>query len=426
MKIAVIGAGSTYLPELIEGFISRKASLPVTEFVLMDIDHPKLNIVGGLAQRMVKAAGHPAQVRLTMDLDDALTGAAYVLAQIRVGRLPARVLDETIPARFGFIGQETTGMGGLFNGLRTVPVMMHIASRMAALCPQAFMINFSNPSGIVAEALLNYTGVRMVGLCNAPINMIRDARHAVGFEDAQVEYVGLNHLSWVTAIRHEGKDYLKEALDQGASFGNMKNIPGTSLPKACLIAAGGIPSGYLGYFYTREQRLAHQMAQPQCRGEICIDIEDQLLALYSDADLHIKPALLDKRGGHLYSEAAVSLVDAIHNDKNEAHVVNLRNEGALSFMDPGDVVEINAVVGKHGATPMPLPQFRNAHIEGMMRTVKSYEKLAVEAALTGDRATLLRAMLIHPLIGDADRASACMEAMLNAQREYLPQFFTEE
>lgn len=423
MKIAVIGAGSTYTPELVEGLINRRDKLDVTELYLMDIDAEKLEIVGRLAQRMIKAAGINARCVLTMNLDEALAGCSFVMAQVRVGRLPARVLDEKIPLKYGLIGQETTGIGGFFKGLRTIPVIMDITRRMEKLCPDAWLINFSNPSGMVAEAVLNNSPVKMIGLCNNAINMYRDVYRRFGTQDLQIEYLGLNHLTWMTGIRQGGHDYLREALDEGYTGEMNRNIPDVGFGIDCLRMAGGIPCGYLSYFYYRNAQLEKLKQADRTRGEACMEIERDLLKLYRDAELHEKPELLSKRGGALYSEAANSLVDSLVNSKADMHVVNMKNRGALDFMAYDDVVEIPALVGRGSMEPIPVKGFKNEHIIGLMRTLKTYEKHAVQAALTGSRTEALRAMAIHPLIGDFTAASKCFDEMLQAHKAYLPQFF---
>jgi len=422
LKIAIIGSGSTYTPELIEGMIRRKDSLPLTELALMDIDERKLSIVGGLCQRMIEAAGLTCRVTLTQDRDEALRGADFVLGQIRVGKLAARVKDEKIPLKYGLIGQETCGIGGFFKAMRTIPVMLELAERMKTLCPDAWLINFSNPSGILTEALLNHSDVKMLGLCNVPYNMFRSIRKSMELPDAAITYVGLNHLSWITAIEADGEDYLKTALELGLNSETMKNIPASGFSKDVIRMAGAIPSSYLEYYYFRDKKLKFLLESEQTRGEKCMDIEDELLRIYEDSKLHTKPELLSSRGGANYSEVAISLVDAIHNDKREVHVVNLLNRGALDFMEDTDAVEIGAVIGKDGATPVSVPSFANRHIIDYMRTMKAYEREAVAAAVSGSEDAAMRALLMNPLIGDYNTAYACFRELKEAHREYLPQF----
>lgn len=250
MKICIIGAGSTYTPELIEGVINKRDSLPVTAIDFMDIDERKLNIVGGLCQRMIKASGLPCETRLILnDYETALRDSDFVLAQIRVGKLPARVKDEKIPLKYNLIGQETCGIGGMFKGLRTIPVMMNIVKMMEKYCPNAWLINFSNPSGMIAEALLNYTNVKMMGLCNVPINTIDSIKKGMNLPNAKIEYMGLNHFAYITKIEQDGKDYLQEAIESGFNSATMKNIPTSGFTKEQIEVIGAIPTCYLEYYY---------------------------------------------------------------------------------------------------------------------------------------------------------------------------------
>ena len=424
IKVAIIGSGSTYTPELVEGFINRREELPLKSLYLVDIDARKRQIVGDLCERMLRAKGVSCPVIQTETWDEALDGADFVLAQIRVGRLPARILDEKIPLKYGMIGQETCGIGGMFKGLRTIPVLMALCERMQALCPNAWLINFSNPAGIATQAILNHTPVKMMGLCNAPFNMFKSVREQLGLRpDAFIEYLGLNHLSWITAARQDGRDHLQEAFAQGAASEAMKSLPDWGFPPEVVCQVKGIPSYYLAYYYFREEKLQHLQKAKESRGEECVRIEEELLALYSDPNLSEKPEQLMQRGGAYYSEVAISLVDAIHNDRNELHVINTLNKGALPFMADDDAIEITARVGAQGVTPIPMdPGFDNRHIISYMRTIKAYEREAVQAALHGDVDAAMRALLINPLAGDYHTARSCFYEMLEAHRAYLPQF----
>lgn len=425
LKIAIIGSGSTYTPEIIEGFINKKDALPVKKLYLMDIDERKLNIVGSLCKRMVEFSGMDTEVILTQDLDVALDQADFVMAQIRVGKLPARVLDERIPLKYGLIGQETNGIGGFFKGLRTIPVIMDITKRMEKLCPDAWLINFSNPSGMIAEAVLNYTNIKMLGLCNVPLNMIDSLKKRLNLTEAEVEYVGLNHLSWVTSIVHDGKDYLQTAIKEGINSEAMKNIPASGFTPELIKAVGAIPSSYLEYYYYKDHKLENAKNVEKCRGEVCMDIEENLLDIYSNSEVHVKPELLSKRGGSRYSEVAINLVDSIYNDRGDVQVVNLLNKGAISFMDDSDAIEISARIDKNGAHPIKA-KFENEHIKEYMQMMKAYEKHAVKAALTGDEDEAVKALLINPLVGDYKSFYPCFKEMLEAHKPYLPQFFKGE
>ena len=423
ITVTVIGSGSTYCPELVDGFIKARDSLKLRRIAFMDIDARKREIVGGLCLRMLKNAGIDCETLFTGDLDEALQGADFVVTQIRVGKLPARHLDETIPLKYGLIGQETTGIGGFFKALRTIPVMAHICRRIEAICPNAFLVNFTNPSGIVTEFVLNRTKVKCIGLCNVPVNMLDDTREAVGAQ-AAITYVGLNHLSWITDVRLPGsnENLVPKFLQEGFATKVMENIQDDGFSLECLRAVRGIPSSYLQYYYSRETKLAHARETAKSRAQECMEIEEQLLEMYSDERVIEKPALLDKRGGHKYSLAAVSLIDSIANDKRDVHVVNILNKGALPFMEDGDAVEIAAVVGRDGAVAASVAPVDNQHIISLMRIVKAYERFTVEAAVTGSEEAAMNALLAHPLVGDWEKAWGCFREMKEAHREWLPQF----
>lgn len=424
IKITLIGAGSSYTPELVEGFIGRSSGMKIAKLAFMDIDLPKMKIVAALAERMIRAKGLDWEIECHTDLG-CIKGADFVLTQLRVGKLPARVIDEKIPLKYGFIGQETCGMGGFFKGLRTIPVLMTIAEEIRKHAPNAWMINFTNPSGMVTQALLD-RGVKTIGLCNVPRAMELSVREGLGIEGLDIEYVGLNHLSWITGIRKGGKDYLHDAIVGGVRSAAMKNIPANGFPTELLASVGGIPSTYLEYYYFPQEKLQKMKKDELSRGEYCIKLERSLFERYKDANLTIKPPELSERGGAYYSEVAASLVDAIHNDKQERHIINTYNDGALSFMDDTDVVEIPAIVGKDGAKSIRVEKFDNGHVISLMRTVKQFEHFAVEAAITGSREAAVRAMLANPLIGDYNSGIACFHEMLEAHKDYLPQFGHKE
>lgn len=425
LKIAVIGAGSTYTPELINGFITRNKQLKIDSFYMMDIDREKTEIVTGLGKRMLEANGINARVVITDSVEEAVEGADYILGQIRVGKLDARIKDEKIPLKYNLLGQETTGVGGFMKALRTIPVMMDIARKIERLSPNAWFINFSNPSGIIAEAILNNTDVKMLGLCNAPINMIRRAQELLPENTKKFDYdfVGLNHLFWITALYADDKEILQDLFLGGYKDNSLKNIPEVVYEEELLNAIKGLPVSYLNYYYFREKMIQKCQAAELTRGEECKAIEAELLELYKDTRLKEKPGVLDKRGGALYSEAAVSIVDAIENDKKEIHVVDVKNNGALSFMDKNDVIEAKCIIGKNGAIPIKMNNFSNQHIIGLMHSVKAFEKLTVKAGLEGDYSAALAALLTHPLIGDYYKAKNVLNDMLEAHKDYLPQFF---
>ncbi len=424
IKIAVIGAGSTYTPELFDGFIKRKQELPVKSFYLMDIDRGKLDVVGGLAKRMLDKNNIDAKFVLTGNLEEAIRDADFVIAQIRVGKLDARVKDEKIPLKYNMIGQETTGIGGFMKGMRTIPVLMNIANFMEKYCPDAWLINFSNPSGMIAEALLNNTSVKTLGLCNGPIKMKAKAAGKAPEDSTRVyaEYVGLNHLSWITNVYCDGVDILQDQLNQ-IEFDDFKNIWNVKLDEELIKSVRGIPSPYLSYYYYHDKQLNRLKGQKKCRAEVCKEIETELLQLYRKPELDKKPEVLSKRGGSMYSEAAVSLISAIHNDKDEEHVVDVKNNGALDFMEDDDIVEVTCNVNKNGVFPVKVKDFNNEHVISMMKIVKRYEKHAVRASIYGDYSEALNAMLVHPLAGDYTRVKDALDELMEAHKKYLPQFY---
>jgi 6-phospho-beta-glucosidase len=424
LKLAVIGSGSTYTPELINGFITRMGCLKLDSVYLMDIDENKRIIVGNLVKRILKAHGVPARVVFTGSVEEAVEGADYVIGQVRVGRLEARVLDEKIPLKYGLLGQETTGIGGFMKALRTIPVIMNVAKTMERLAPNAWLINFSNPSGLIAQAVLNNSSTKMMGLCNGPIHMIRAIEKTLpeGTKKFDYDFIGLNHLSWVTGIYADGKEILQQKLADLREINSLSNIPEVVYDEQLLRSMKGLPIGYLNYFNFRDEQVKHCIESPKTRGEICMEIEEQLLEMYKDENLTEKPALLDKRGGVLYSEVAVSLIDAIENDRGDEIVVDVKNNGALDFMEKDDVIEIKCRVDKNGAVPIKPTSFDNDYIKGMMRVVKAYERLTVKAGLYGDYNSALAALLVHPLIGDYHKARAAMDEMIEANRNFLPQF----
>jgi 6-phospho-beta-glucosidase len=418
MKVAVVGAGSTYTPELVSGLARERERVGVTELALHDVDAERLEVVGGLAERMLARDEFEGRLEQTGDLDRALDGASFVLVQIRVGGQAARLLDETLPLACGCIGQETTGAGGLAKALRTVPVVLEIAERARErAAADAWIVDFTNPVGIVTRALLD-AGHRAVGLCNVSIGFQRGFARRLGVQPERVlvDNVGLNHLTWVRAVRVDGEDVLPELLaehgdDLAAEVG---------LPRRLLEELGAIPSYYLHYFYAHDQVLAEQRdGVPRARQ--VMEIERELLQMYRDPSLAEKPALLEQRGGAFYSEAAIGLAASLAGGTDEVHVVDTRNGGTLAGLADDDVVEVPARVGRDG--PEPLPQRPLApELLGLVQHVAAYERLAAEAAVTGDVVTVRKALLAHPLIGQHEYASELADRLLSAGAEHLPQF----
>ncbi len=421
LKIAVVGGGSTYTPELIEGFVRRADRLPIDELVLLDIDLERLHVVGGLAQRMLAYLDWTGRLILTGDRDSAIDGADFVLIQLRVGGSATRLVDETLPPRFGVIGQETTGAGGFAKALRTVPVVLDLADvvrRRAA--PGAWIVDFTNPVGIVTQALLDH-GHRALGLCNVAINIQRTLaeRLGVGIDEVALEHVGLNHLSWERAARVGGVDRLPELLANDADW----LADHVGMPVELIRTLGSIPSYYLHYYYETAQVVAEQRSG-HTRAQEVIDIEARLLELYRDQGLAEKPALLADRGGAYYSEAAAQLIASLYDGKGDIQVVDMRNDGALPDLPDDAVVEIPARIDRDGAHAAPLAPLA-PEMRGLVQAAKAYEQLTVEAACSGDRRTALRALIANPLVGQWAIAEPLLAALLDANRNQLPRFFRQ-
>ncbi|HKT45618.1 MAG TPA: 6-phospho-beta-glucosidase [Gaiellaceae bacterium] len=400
MKLAVIGAGSTYTPEL----VSHLSSLDVDEVALHDVDADRLDVVGGLAERMLARAGFTGELVRTGDLDRAVEAASFVLLQLRVGGQQARLRDETVPLRCGCIGQETTGAGGFAKAMRTVPVVLEIAERVP---PDAWIVDFTNPVGIVTRALRD-AGHRAIGLCNVAIGFQYLFARLLGasLDRIEVDQVGLNHLTWIRAVRLDGRDVLPELIaEHGDAIAD-----DIGLPRSILDDLGAIPSYYLRYFYAHDRVLAEQRDGIP-RAQTVAEIERGLLEMYRDPTLAEKPALLDQRGGAHYSEAAVGLVRSLRNDDGAVHVVDTRNDETLAGLADDDVVEVPARVGAGGATPISQAPLAPALL-GLVQHVAAYERLAAEAAVTRDPVTARNALLAHPLVGQVDRVDQLVESLL--------------
>jgi 6-phospho-beta-glucosidase len=422
VKLAVIGGGSTYTPELVAGLARERERLDLAEVVLQDIDAERRDIVGGLAKRMLDTAGYHGGFSVTDDLDRALEGASFVLIQLRVGGQQARLSDETIPLACGCIGQETTGAGGLGKALRTVPVVLEIASRARALAADdAWIVDFTNPVGIVTRSLLD-AGHRAIGLCNVAIGLQRFTARLLGVEPERVlvDQVGLNHLTWVRRLLVDGSDVLPDLLaDRGEEL-----AAHVDLPHALLERLGTIPSYYLHYFYFHDEVLASQIVGTPRAAEVA-EIERELLELYRDPNLTTKPKLLERRGGAFYSEAATQLVASLASDAGDAQVVDVRNSGTIAGLADDDAVELPARITANGPEPLEQPPLA-PELLGLTQHVAAYERLAARAAITGDRDLVYKALLAHPLVGQVPPVEELTEQLLAADRERLPQFDTPE
>jgi 6-phospho-beta-glucosidase len=413
MKLTVIGGGSTYTPELADG-LGRLAP-GVTELVLVDPDETRLAAVGPVSARIMRAQGHPARVRWTTSLDDGADGAGAVLIQLRVGGQAARDRDETWPLDYGRIGQETTGAGGLAKALRTVPVVLEVAERVRRrAAPGAWIIDFTNPVGIVTRALLD-AGHRTVGLCNVAIGFQRWFASLLGVAPGEVslDHAGLNHLTWTRAVLVDGKDRLPDLLaEHGGEIAGRIGLP---LP--LLSELGAVPSYYLRYFYAHDAAAAEQRERPTRAAEVA-RLERELLRMYADPALDHKPELLSHRGGAFYSEAAVALLSSLLGDGQDVQVVNLRNNGTLPFLDGDAVIEAPARIGRDGPVPEPAAPLAPL-LRGLVAHVSAYEELALDAALRGGKNRVAAALLAHPLVGQYTLAEAMTERLLAENARFL-------
>jgi 6-phospho-beta-glucosidase len=416
MKLAIVGGGSTYTPELVDGFARLRQDLPVEELWLVDRDEERLRLVGGFAQRMFEAAGHPGRVIPTTDLVAGVSDADAVLIQLRVGGQDARHGDETWPHEVACIGQETTGPGGFAKALRTVPVVLDIAETVRRHAkPDAWIIDFTNPVGIVTRALLQ-AGHRAVGLCNVAIGFQRRFAGILGVEPDEVRlgHVGLNHLTWERSVTVGGRDVLPEWLATRVD----ELAEEVELPAALLTMLGNVPSYYLRYYYAHDEVLREQLSSPT-RAEAVRAVERELLAIYADPAEHEKPAALANRGGAFYSEAAIELMASLRSDTGAVRVVNVRNDGALPFLPEDHAIEVPAHVSASGIEVLPIAPLAE-DIRGLVSAVAGYERLALDAAVHGGRERVLRAMQAHPLVLQFERAERLTDLLVAHNREHLP------
>ncbi|MBN8201074.1 6-phospho-beta-glucosidase [Bacillus sp. NTK034] len=432
IKIAVIGGGSSYTPELIEGFIKRHQELPVREIWLVDVEEgrKKLEIVGQLAKRMVEKAGVPIQIQLTLDRKKALTNADFVTTQFRVGLLDARAKDERIPLKYGVLGQETNGPGGFSKALRTIPVIMEICREMEELCPNAWLINFTNPAGMITEAVLRYSNIKkVVGLCNVPIGMEMGAAHLLNVEHSRVriDFAGLNHLVYGLDVYADGvsvKEKLLKMLTDKEHSITMKNIHAMGWEPEFLQALNVLPCPYHNYYYKTREMVEEEVkaaSEGGTRAEVVKKLEEELFQLYQNPDLAEKPPQLEKRGGAYYSDAACRLIHSIYTDKRDIQPVNTRNNGAIAGLPSDSAVEVSCVITKDGPKPIAVGELPVA-VRGLVQSIKSFERVTIEAALSGDYNTALLALTINPLVGSDKTAKKILDEMLEAHRAYLPQF----
>ncbi|MCG5103736.1 6-phospho-beta-glucosidase [Oceanobacillus alkalisoli] len=436
LKIATIGGGSSYTPELIEGFIKRYDELPIEELWLVDIEagKEKLEIVGNFAKRMIEKAGVPIKVHLTFDRKAALKDADFVTTQFRVGLLDARAKDERIPLSHGVLGQETNGPGGLFKGLRTIPVILEIVEEMKELCPDAWLINFTNPAGMVTEAVLRYTDhKKVVGLCNVPIGIEMGVAELLDVDKSRIriDFAGLNHMVYGMEVYLDGvsvKEKVLELLADPENSAFVKNVQNHGWEPEFLRALGAIPCPYHNYYYKTDDMLQAELEnfkQGTTRAEVVMKLEEELFELYKDPELDIKPPQLEERGGAYYSDAAVRLISSIYNDKHDIQPVNTVNHGAIADIPYDSAIEASCVITKEGPKPIVNGELPVA-VKGLVQQIKSFERVAAEAAVTGNYDTALLAMTINPLVPSDSVGKEILDEMLEAHKEHLPQFFSEE
>ena len=431
IKIVTIGGGSSYTPELMQGFIKRYETLPVREIWLVDIPEgeEKLNIVGALAQRMWDASPYDVKVHLTLDRREALKDADFVTTQFRVGLLNARIKDERIPLSYGQIGQETNGAGGIFKALRTIPVILDIVKDMKELCPNAWLINFTNPSGMITESVIRRAGFeKCIGLCNGPITVMKEEPEMLGGkqEDYTWRFAGLNHFHYHRVWDRNGNEVTAEVLKKMAEDDktNMANVHDEGYIADQLNAMNCIPFSYHRYYYMYEDMLGHQLKDYEhhaTRAESVRQVEEELFELYKDPALHEMPELLKKRGGAYYSDAACETIQNIYNSTGNLMVVNTMNKGSVSCLPYDSIVEISSLITANGASPLAWGEFEPSE-RGWLQVMKAMEECVIDAAVTGDYGSLMKAFAINPLIRHGRPAKAMMDEMLVANEKYLPQF----
>lgn len=432
IKVVTIGGGSSYTPELVEGFIKRYDKLPVKELWLVDIEEgkEKLEIVGNLARRMVEKAGVPMEVHLSLDRREALVDADFVTTQIRVGLLDARIKDESIPLKHGMIGQETNGAGGMLKAFRTIPVLLEIDKDMSELCPNAWMINFTNPAGMVTEAIVRYgINKKVIGLCNVPIGMEKAVASIMNVDHSRVrvDFAGLNHMVYGLNMYVDGENVTKEVI-KGISEGKLgqivKNVKDFDWSPEFIQALGVMPCPYHKYYYQKQQMLDDELeefAKGQARGEVVKQVEKELFELYKDPNLSIKPPQLEKRGGAYYSDAACRLITSIYNDTRDIQPVDVRNNGAIQGIPNDSVVEISSVITKDGPKPLNIGELPIG-INGLIQEIKTFERLTIEAAIEGNYGKALLALTTNPLTTSDKVAKVVLDELLEAHKDYLPQF----
>ncbi len=422
-KVGVVGGGSSYTPELLEGLLDRRERLDLSEICLMDIDQERLEILGALGKRMAHKAGAGVTIRTTQDVHDVVEGASFVVTQFRAGGMAARIRDEKLGLRHNIIGQETTGVGGFAKALRTIPVLLNVARTMEQSAPDAWLLNFTNPAGLITDAALKHSKAKVIGLCNIPIGYIMDAAKAVGAapETVSLDYVGINHLSWVRGCTIDGKDRWEDFLSVAENdFLQDDDAPGRTMAEWMRFHRL-VPNYYLQYYYCTNLVLEKLKSNPRTRGEEVVEVENSLFEKYKDPELQDKPQELEKRGGAFYSTAACNLIESLVTDKGDVQIVNVRNDNTVPELPPEASVEVPCTITSQG--PVPLAQRPlEPEIRGLLQVVKAYEELTVEAAVRGDRRSALLALSVHPLVRQVEFLEEILEEILEENRAYLPQF----
>ncbi|MGL5656120.1 MAG: 6-phospho-beta-glucosidase [Fusobacteriaceae bacterium] len=430
LKIVTIGGGSSYTPEIIEGFIKRASTLPIKEICLVDIEEgkEKLEIVGNLAKRMVEKAGLDWKVTLTLNRRKALKDADFVTTQFRVGLLEARIRDERIPLSMGMMGQETNGAGGFAKAMRTIPVILDICKDMEEICPEAWLINFTNPSGMITEVVLNYTKIKAIGLCNVPVGMAMAIAEVLGVKKDEFLFhaTGINHYVFGKHVYYKGKDILLELMPKlmkSEKF-NPKNITDIPWMEEQIEKIGLMPCPYHKYYYLTGDMLRKQIKdyeQNGTRAETVKKVEIELFELYKDPNLKEKPKQLEQRGGAYYSEAACELINSLYNDLRVPMVVNILNKGTIKCLPDNASIETTCLISSAGAIPLTVGRLPLS-AEGELQTLKTYEQVAIQAALTGDYGIALHALTINPLVESGTKTKEVLNRIIKENIKYLPQF----
>jgi 6-phospho-beta-glucosidase len=423
-KLTYIGGGSSYTPEFIDGFIQHEQEVELGEIALQDIDEGRLKTVGGMVERMLRYKELDTKVSLHLEREPAIEGAEFVVSAIRVGGMDARIQDEKIPLKYDVIGQETSGPGGTLKAWRTIPVALKIAEDMAKHAPGAWFLNFTNPSGIITEAILKHTDLNVVGLCNNPITTQYGIAALLGVEPEEIflEWVGLNHINWIQRVYSQGVDVTQDLIAQVADAPD--STPMSLFAPELVKALGVLPTWYQQYYYYHDKKVKEAKEAEKSRGEVVKEVEAALMQKYADENEFVKPPELSMRGGALYSEAALQLILSLTFDRRDVQILVTRNNGSIPDLPDDASVEVPCVVGAHGVTPLhmgPLPET----IRALCQQAKAWESWTVEAGVTGDRDAALMAMLTNPLVPSYDVARALLDEMLPANKEYLPQFYPE-